>query len=87
MSIAYKHDQAIKVFFTFGKINGYFYPHFIVKYKGMSAKIAIDRTIIEGLLPSDIIHLVLDWVKKNYLDLESKWNQMMNCELSYRSAA
>jgi hypothetical protein len=87
MSIAYKHNKTIKVILIFGKINGCYYPHFIVQYNGISAKIAIDRTILEGLLPSDITHFVLDWAQKNYLDLEDKWNKLMDTEISYLSAA
>jgi len=87
MSIAYKHNKAIKVFLIFGKINDCYYPHFIVMYNSMSAKIAIDRTIIEGLLPSDVTNFVLDWAQKNYLDLEDKWNKLMSTEISYQSAA
>ncbi|MBL7128202.1 MAG: DUF4160 domain-containing protein [Ignavibacteria bacterium] len=88
MSIAYKDNKAVKVFLIFGKIYGYYYPHFVVHYNGLTAKIAIDRSILEGILPSDITNFILAWAKNNYLDLEDKWNQLMDKKIaSYRSAA
>lgn len=87
MSIPYKNDKIITVFLSFGKIKSYFYPHFIVIYNGMSVKIANDRTIIDGLLPVDILQFILDWAKENYDILETKWNQLMVSEMKYRAAA
>lgn len=87
MSIAYKHNKAIKVFLVFGKIFGYYYPHFVVTYDGAEAKIAIDRSLLEGFLPAEIEHLVLDWAKDNYIDLEKKWNQIMKREIFYKKVA
>jgi len=87
MSIPYKNDKIIRVVLSFGKIKNYYYPHFIVICNGNSAKIANDRTIIDGLLPADILHYILDWAKENYEVLETKWNQLMVSEMKYRSAA
>ena len=86
MSIAYKHNKAIKVFLIFGKIYGYYYPHFVVKYNGSKAKIAMDRSLLEGFLPAEIEHLALDWAKDHYLELEGKWNQIMDREISKRKS-
>ena len=87
MSIPYKNNKTIRVFLSFGTIRNYYYPHFIVICNGLSVKIANDRTIIEGTLPSDIMHFILDWAKENYEVLETKWNQLMVSEVKYRTAA
>lgn len=88
MSIGYKHNKEIKVFLIFGKIFGYYYPHFVVTYNGKVAKIAIDRSLREGFLPAEIANFILDWAKDHYLDLEEKWNQIMDKKItSYRNAA
>lgn len=87
MSIQLKHNKTVKVFLTFGKIFGYYYPHFVVTYNGAIAKIAIDRSLLEGFLPAEIEHMVLDWAKDNYIDLEKKWNQIMKKEIFYKKVA
>ena len=87
MSIQDKHNKEIKVYLIFGKIFGYYYPHFIVTYNGVKAKIAIDRSLLEGFLPTEIEHLALDWAKDHYIELEEKWNQVMDREITYRKVA
>ena len=86
MSIPYKH-RVINVLLTFGKIYGSYYPHFIVYYNNKTAKIAIDRTLFEGVLPAEVANFLLDWAEKNYLELEAKWNEMMDREISYKKVA
>ena len=86
MSIPYKH-RVINVLLTFGKIYGCYYPHFVVNYNGKTVKIAIDRTLLEGVLPAEITNFILDWAEKNYSELEAKWNNVVDREISFRTAA
>jgi len=88
MSIKFKHNKVVKIILTFGKIYGYYHPHFIVTYNGTVAKVAIDRSMLEGFLPAEITNFILEWAEKNYLNLEDKWNQMMDMQItSYKKAA
>lgn len=77
MRIINNQDKIIMVYMKFGKIYGCYYPHFIVQYGCVKAKFAIDLTIFEGGLPPKITNFILDWAKKNSLELEAEWKKLI----------
>ena len=67
----------INVAIGYGKINNVYYPHFVVYFKGETAKISLDGKMTEGKLPPTDTHNIMDWARKNYDILETRWINMM----------
>ena len=60
------------------KIYNIIHPHIIVDYKGVTSKISLDLSMIQGHLPIEVKLYVLDWTLNNKQDLMDKWKILTN---------
>ena len=73
----------VKYTMNFEKITNLYYPHFIAEYGEYSVKVALDLSIIEGVLPDGKIHGVINWVKENRSFLESMWGKLIKRKINH----
>lgn len=72
-----KQSGGINYFIQFGKIANLYYPHFVAVFGEGEVKIALDHTLIEGTISSELLDEVFNWSRENNELLHSEWENVV----------
>ena len=55
-------------------------PHFHIRYGEYKAFIAIDGSVIKGIMPKNVLKNVFQWMEEHQEELYANWERMQNGE-------
>ncbi len=56
-------------------------PHFHVRYGSYKASISIDKGIVTGQLPRNVLNKVFAWLDAHHDELMDNWNRLLKGEV------